>query len=106
LAKACGAVAQNTTLYVSLKDQALAGSGALHCYPRTGHVPPVTVVPGIDTIEVSEVDVSLLGHGYFAEVRDLLHDIYVLISDGKPPPRFGLVPTQAPDGKQYWRIAK
>jgi esterase/lipase superfamily enzyme/Tfp pilus assembly protein PilF len=104
LAKACGAVAQHTTLYVSSKDQALAGSGALHYYPRAGHVPPITVVPGIDTVEISDVDVSLMGHGYFAEVRDLLEDIYVLISEGTPPPRDGLVPTQAPDGKQYWRM--
>jgi esterase/lipase superfamily enzyme/tetratricopeptide (TPR) repeat protein len=106
LAKICGTVAQHTTLYVSSKDQALAGSGALHYHPRAGHVPPVTVVPGIDTIEVSNVDLSLLGHGYFGEVRELLQDIYVLISDGKPPPRFGLVSTQAPDGNQYWRIGK
>jgi esterase/lipase superfamily enzyme len=100
------AVANRTTLYVSSKDQALASSGALHYYPRAGYVPPITIVPGIDTIEVSGVDISLLGHGYFAEARDLLQDIYTQIWEGRPPPRFGLEAIQTPDGEAYWQIGK
>jgi esterase/lipase superfamily enzyme len=106
LARAYTALAQRTTLYVSTKDQALASSGKLSDYPRAGYVPPITIIPGIDTIEVSEVDISLLGHGYFAEARDLLNDIYVQIWQGQPPPRFGLEPTLTADGRQYWRIRK
>jgi esterase/lipase superfamily enzyme len=106
LAKAFNAVAQHTTLYVSKKDRALAGSGRLHDYPRAGYVPPITVVRDVDTIEVSGVDISVLGHGYFAETRDLLQDIYTQIWKGKRPPRFGLVAAQTPDGQKYWRIGR
>jgi esterase/lipase superfamily enzyme len=106
LAHAYHAVAERTTLYVSSKDQALASPGALYYYPRAGHTPPITVVPGIDTIEVSDVDISLLGHGYFAEARELLPDIYAQIWQGMPPPRFGLLPIQTADGQAYWRIGK
>ena len=106
LAKAYSAIAQRTTLYVSTKDQALATSGALHNYPRAGFAPPITIIPGIDTIEVSEIDISLLGHGYFAAARDLLQDIYAQIWEGKSPPRFGLLSAQTPDGQRYWRIGR
>jgi len=96
------AVAQRTTLCVSSKDQALASSGAIHYYPRAAYVPPIMIVPGIDTIEVSDVDISLLGHRYFAEARDLLHANL----EGRPPPRFGLLPIQTIDSQAYWRIGK
>jgi hypothetical protein len=75
---------------------------ALYRYPREGYVPPITIVPGIVTIEVSDMDTSLLGHGYFVEARDLLHANL----EGKPPPRFGLLPIQTIEGQAYWRMGK
>jgi hypothetical protein len=36
---------------------------------QSTHIPPIAIVPRIDTTEVSDVDISVLGHGYFAEVR-------------------------------------
>jgi hypothetical protein len=30
-------------------------------------MPPTLVVPGIDTINVTNVDLTMLGHGYIAE---------------------------------------
>ena len=56
-------------------DRALQLSSRLHNFPRAGFGPPVTVVPGIDTVDVSGVDLTLLGHGYFAEARPCLADI-------------------------------
>jgi hypothetical protein len=35
--------------------------------------PPVTVVPDIDTIEVSTSPPTLLGHGYYAEAEAVLY---------------------------------
>ena len=99
-------LARRTTLYVSAKDRAVATSLLVHDAPRVGFTPPVTVVPGIDTVEVTNVDVSLLGHGYFAEARDLLHDIHNLLVDDAPPAhRMGLRPATTPDGRSYWVIA-
>ncbi len=98
-------LARRTTLYVSARDRAVATSLLVHDAPRVGFTPPVTVVPGIDTVEVTNVDVSLLGHGYFAEARDLLHDIHSLVVQDAPPDRrMGLRPAATPDGRRYWVI--
>ncbi|MDH5536836.1 MAG: alpha/beta hydrolase, partial [Betaproteobacteria bacterium] len=105
LASVYGRLAQRTTLYVSAKDKALAASGIVHDHPRAGYTPPVTVLPEIDTIEVSNVDLTFLGHGYYAAARDLLHDMHELILHGSPPmSRLGLITTKTPTGEPYWKI--
>jgi hypothetical protein len=35
-------------------------------------MPHVLVVPGIDTVNVANVDLTRLGHGYIAEARSVL----------------------------------
>jgi esterase/lipase superfamily enzyme len=85
LARAYARLSERTTLYASEKDKALAMSEFLHDYDRAGFIPPVTVVDGIDTIAVSEIDLTLLGHGYYAEVRDVLHDMHNLLTHNAPP---------------------
>jgi len=98
-------VAQRTTLYVSSRDKALATSGIVHDYPRAGYAPPVMVMQGIDTVEVSNIDLTFLGHGYYAAARDMLHDMHDLIMHGSPPKsRLGLLDVKAPDGEHYWQI--
>ena len=103
LANAYHTLAQRTTLYVSSKDKALATSGIIHDHPRVGFFPPITVVEGIDTIEISNIDLTFLGHGYFADARILLEDIRdLLINNTSPNRRRGrLKPAQ--DGN-YWII--
>jgi esterase/lipase superfamily enzyme len=106
LAQAYRKVAERTTLYASSKDKALEVSGTLHDYPRAGHTPPVTIVSGIDTVDVTDVDLSLLGHGYFAEQRSVLQDMHDLIMhDDSPDRRLGLTPVVDVVG-EYWRIGK
>jgi hypothetical protein len=62
-------------------------------------IPPVLVVPGTDTVNVSNVDLTILGHGYLSAARDLLHDIHNLINNGSPPEeRFGLRRASTPEG--------
>lgn len=105
LAKVYPQLGQHTTLYVSSKDKALAASAIVHDHPRAGYTPPVTVVTGIDTVEVSNVDLSFLGHGYYAAARDVLHDMHDLIMHGSPPKsRMGLLSAKTPDGQPYWQI--
>jgi esterase/lipase superfamily enzyme len=106
LAKAYQQLSERTTLYVSAKDKALATSGILHDYPRVGFFPPITVVDGIDTVEVSDIDLTFLGHGYFAEADDLLQDIYNLLRyNASPDNRFGLQAVEV-GMQKYWRIAR
>lgn len=91
LAVAYGALATRTTLYVTRNDKAIGLSKKMHQFARVGLVPPVSVVPGIDTIDASNVNLGLLGHSYAAEVRPVLADIHELINDDTPPDRrFGL----------------
>jgi esterase/lipase superfamily enzyme len=106
LAAAYQTVAQRTTLYVSAKDKALATSGIIHDHPRAGFSPPVTIVPGVDTIEVSNIDLTLLGHGYYGDARDLLQDMHHLLLHNTPPEqRFGLREVVTGDDR-YWVIGR
>ncbi|MEH1823042.1 MAG: alpha/beta hydrolase [Nostoc sp.] len=106
LAVAYQSLAERTTLYISAKDKALATSGIIHDHPRVGFFPPITVVDGIDTVEVSNIDLTLLGHGYFADARDLLQDMHqLLIYNSSPEQRFGLRKKQE-NGQNYWIIGR
>src|SRR5262249_45594665 len=98
-------VARRTTLYVSAKDQALAAAQWLYGSPRAGYVPPVTVVPGIDTVEVSNVDLTQLGHGYFAGSQVVLSDMALLLRHGHPPTERPAVYARRNEaGDQYWSL--
>lgn len=85
LARLYPSVSERTTLYVSAKDRAVALSQIVHDYDRVGFIPPVTVVPGIDTVEVTNIDLSLLGHGYIATAEAVLYDMYELIFHNTAP---------------------
>ncbi len=100
-------VAERTTLYVSSRDKALASSGFLHNYARAGLYPPVTVLPHIDTVACTEVDLTYLGHGYYADAREVLQDIHTLIHRDSPPAkRFGLREATTENREKYWLIGK
>ena len=104
VAEAYKQLAERTTLYVSSKDKALVASRIIHNESRVGFSPPITVVEGIDTVDVSDIDLTLLGHGYFAEQRNVLNDIHNLLMDNTPPDkRFSLIPQQVSE-KKYWKF--
>jgi esterase/lipase superfamily enzyme len=105
LSTAYAQVASRTTLYVSKRDRAVEASSWLHHFARAGLMPPTLVLPGIDTINVTNVDLTMLGHGYVAEARDVLIDMHALITRGAPPEeRFGLREAKNEEGERYWLI--
>jgi len=107
LAVAYKSVAERTTMYVCSRDRAVEASHWLHDFPRAGLVPPVLVAPGIDTVNVSNLDLSLLGHGYVAEAKDVLQDMHRLIREGTPPDaRFGLRKAVTGEGETYWVVGR
>jgi esterase/lipase superfamily enzyme len=106
LADAYHQLAERTTLYISSKDKALATSGIIHDTPRLGFFPPITIVEGIDTVQVSNIDLTLLGHGYFADSRILLEDIYDLLTRNTPPDNRRIRLQPAPGGENYWIMRK
>jgi esterase/lipase superfamily enzyme len=93
-------VAYRVTLYSCASDRALALSRSFHGYPRAGDC--IVIVPGIDVIDASAVDTSLLGHSYVASNRSVISDIHTLITNGLPPSsRFGMSLVNGPDGDYY-----
>ncbi len=78
--------AQRITLYASSNDEALKLSKQIHGYRRAGDSgAELLVVPGIDTVDVSAVDTSLIGHAYYGDNRTVLADLWDLIRESKPP---------------------
>lgn len=105
LSVAYGQVSARTTLYASKRDLAVEASHWLHGFPRAGLLPPVLVVDHIDTINVTNADLTMLGHGYVADSRTVLQDMHELIMSNKPPGnRFGLREMRNEQGKQFWLI--
>ena len=89
--KGCAA---RVTLYASSRDVALLASKFVHGYPRAGEAgDALTIVDGIDTIDASLVDTSLVGlhHSYFGEKRSILNDMFnLIVQQLAPDQRFDL----------------
>lgn len=97
--------ARRCTLYASSGDHALRVSQFINGYPRVGDTREIVVVNGIDTIDASAVDTSLLGHSYFGDERSIMGDIFSLLRQGLPPwERFGLAPREA-NNLKYWAFS-
>jgi esterase/lipase superfamily enzyme len=103
IAPALAASRRPVTLYASSADVALMASKKVHGYPRAGDSGRgLVIVPGIETIDATKVDTSLLGHSYFAEERSVLADMFHIIRDGQRANlRFGLLPVDTQGGR-YW----
>jgi esterase/lipase superfamily enzyme len=105
LATAYPSLSQRTTLYVSPADRAVRLSKWIHGAPRAGFTPPVTVVAGIDTVEIPDFDLDVLGHSYYADAAGVLYDMYTLVRNDTPPAsRQRLDPAVLPDGTRYWTM--
>ncbi len=102
LARLYPAYSDRTTLYASRSDLAVHLSHRLHDAPRAGYFTPYTVVDGIDTIEVPDFDLDLLGHSYFAEAEALLYDLHSLMRNQASLRR---KPASA-DGLSFWRLKR
>lgn len=105
LAAAVQSTAERVTLYASSEDEALKLSKQFHGYPRAGDAGETIVIcPGVDTVDVSAVDTSLLGHSYYADNRSVISDLFNLLREGAPPgQRFGISAVRLGD-LQYWRF--
>ena len=90
------------TLYASSEDLALAASKRVHGYARAGDSGTgLIVMDGVETIDATGVDTSLLKHSYFAEKRSALSDMFYLIkNEARPDQRF-LNPVRNAAGR-YW----
>jgi esterase/lipase superfamily enzyme len=105
LSAALRSSAQRVTLYASSNDRALWLSKLLHRGPRAGDAGAAMLsVDGVDAIDASRVDSSLIGlnHGYFAGKLSVLSDLALLLRTNAPPDqRPGL--RLAPDTR-HWQM--
>ena len=92
------------TLYASSEDYALKFSQRINDAPRAGDTRNgLIVMHGIDTIDASNVDTSLLGHSYYGQNRSVLSDIFYLLHEGLgPEARFGVRTSIADTNPKTW----
>ena len=64
-----------TTMYSSTKDRVLVVSQELNGFPRAGA--QILIIGGVETIDASEIDLSVLGHSYYA--TSLIQDMFYLL---------------------------
>jgi esterase/lipase superfamily enzyme len=95
--------AERFTLYGSSNDRALRISKLVHGYPRAGESGEnMALADGVDTIDSSKADTSLIGHSSYGSVRSILADISDLLKQGHPPDgRFGFQSRER-EKRKYW----
>lgn len=107
LAPALLDVSNQVTLYASSDDQALIASKKVHGYPRAGESGAnIVVVPGVETIDVSGIDLSLLGHSYYGDNESMLRDLYELVRSRLPAPQRNMLIARQAGELIYWQLAQ
>lgn len=98
--------AEQITLYASSKDLALYWSTRYRTEDkRAGQSgDDIVIVNGVETVDASKVDCSLIGHGYFTETRELINDIFQIIKHSFTPPQRNLMPVIIQEKGQYWQF--
>ncbi len=97
--------AQHCTLYASSRDRALLMSRYFHDFQRLGETEPELIVAnGMDTIDASLVDTSLLGHSYIGDVQSIVSDLRELVVRGMPPADRDGLETLLLGTMTYWSI--
>ena len=95
----------DTTLYTSSNDMAMDGARTLRGYPRAGDSTSGPVlIDGIETIDVTSANKSILGHSYFEESQLVNRDLAILLNERRAAAeRPNLIPVRSPDGS-YWQL--
>jgi esterase/lipase superfamily enzyme len=103
IAPAIVSTARRVTLYASSNDEALVLSKQVHGYPRAGDTGDgLVVIQGIETIDVSAVDTSLLGHNYYGDNATVISDMIDLVRNSKSAQERSWLETARLDDLFYW----
>lgn len=71
---------RHMTLYASSKDMALKFSEMINGGQRLGDADPnIVMLPGMDSIDASNVKTDLIGHSYYADATSVLSDIFGVV---------------------------
>lgn len=93
---------KRVTLYTSKTDLALIASKYFNRGARAGDSgSELVLVPGVQTIDATAVDSSLLGHSYYGSNVNVLYDLGQLLS-GKPIEARDYLRANSDATKPYW----
>ncbi len=99
-------VAGQILLYASSGDRALQVSRNVWNTHRLGDSGRnIVVASGIETIDASGIDLTMLGHSYFGSVQDVMEDLSKVIFERLPAPERGLAERTHPAGV-FWAIGE
>ena len=102
IAPAIQRTAKQVTLYASSNDIALGASRLLHRNPRAGDTSRgLVLVPGMVTIDVSNIDGGPWGHSYYGASDPVLRDLHLLLTS-LPPERRTWLNMKEYEGQTYW----
>jgi esterase/lipase superfamily enzyme len=102
LAPGVAAVAKRVTLYASDSDTALIASKGRNQQQRIGDVVPPVVVPGIETIDASAIETSLMGHSYYGSNTGALADLFAVIKEDRGAAKRFWLASKTDDNGQWW----
>jgi esterase/lipase superfamily enzyme len=81
--------AKRFTLYASSDDEALKiskSSKGPNDFDRLGEAgPKIVVISGLDTVDASGIDTSLLGHSYVDTCKPVMDDVQMIMQKGLAP---------------------
>jgi esterase/lipase superfamily enzyme len=95
-------LSRRMTLYVGDSDTALLASKALHAEQRIGDALPPVIVPGVETIDCSAVEFSLMGHSYYGGNVEVLCDLFAVLKEDLPPEQRQWLAPRQHQGQTYW----
>ncbi|MEM9643510.1 MAG: alpha/beta hydrolase [Planctomycetota bacterium] len=99
-------LSNQVTLYASSDDQALIASKKVHGHPRAGESgDQIVVVPGVETVDVSGIDLSLLGHSYYGDNPSMLKDLHEVVRERIPAHQRGSLISRQSGALRYWKLA-
>jgi esterase/lipase superfamily enzyme len=106
-AKKVDECAVRTTIYASATDRALLASMHVNQQPRLGLTMSTQAsIDGIDFVDVTPIDMSLLGHSYFGNHPLMIQELQFLLSKNLGPERRDwLTPKDAQCMPPVWKFS-
>ena len=64
------------------------------------------IAPGIETVDVSGTDLSLLGHSYYGDNESMLRDLYDVVRARLPATKRDSLIQRSAGTMTYWQLAQ
>lgn len=104
LAARCAEAARHMTLYASKVDEAMVAARTFHTVQRAGDASSPVIVPGVDTIDLSETSAPWLASVDASSNRLVLDELFQVLKLDKPPQQRPSLQASKHNGKTFWRF--